>query len=89
MSRRVNRLPTDAERAARRQADQERIEQPARALFDHRGLAALIRCARPTPSPATRWLSRVADVASVQEAVGSFGDMSSTRLGAVCRFLKS
>ena len=43
MSRRVNRLPTDAERAARRQADQERIEQPARALFDHRGLAALDR----------------------------------------------
>jgi hypothetical protein len=36
MSRRLNRRPpTDAERAARRQAERERIEQAARALLDH------------------------------------------------------
>lgn len=57
MSRRFNRRPlTEAERAARRQVDRDRIEQAARAAYE-RGLAALDQGPRATGSRYTLLIS--------------------------------
>jgi hypothetical protein len=87
MSRRFNRRPPiDAERDDRRHAERERIEQGAPALLTTEGLQRWIHVARPTASPGTASLSRVADNASVEAAVVRIDDMSWTRINAGYRF---